>query len=720
MIYSLLLISKGGVPIYRKILRRLPLPDKSGEESLMAGILTAVMEMSKETFGQRVKALSFENLEVTLGVSDKAIIAIIADKGDPLANRISENLIDIIDKAIAELGVEEGLVISVSAEKLNTVITETIEKVAAPIVSVKKLVKEMLSALRREIDYPEELEKIEAKTYSISKKTLSSILGGMLGKGTEQLYDTINRIFSGNFIEALDILQEIMGGGFYGELSKGLFIKIGLLLNLFSPTVPAPPIEKIRKLINSINPVEERKFPLMKKERSGEEKEYLFLMKGILEAEFDSIAVPGAIFEEKILLKNITSDLEKIHSRGNETLLNIFTILAIPLLEESGISDILLEQVNGKSVFFETWASAIKIAEDIRMMEAKDWDSILSEFRNLQDKFFDTLKKDERAATFWIIPLCELLDKNLFFRNASLKNVEEFISIIFDLIHKEFMQIVIKNPEIPSNIILKIAYAIAKIAGMERFLSTEDTWNQKKDKIISALKEILKKIRFYWAGNRIPIGIYILNMPKIVRYISRILEEDAAENLLSDIIYTIIPFLNMNDKDLDNIAKEEPLLWLKVMESILETTYKLAGYLRKIEEKSFLKTITDNLEMIAIRYGQMGVEADSCYSIVLDIYARLIRLSDDDKEAQEYLLKAVTLYDDFYEKYPDKLCLEIKESMLNVYISYIDMFGPLVPRWNKPVKLCNELLSEWRDLKGSEHKIAEIWKTCRDLERKIS
>ena len=209
-------------------------------------------------------------------------------------------------------------------------------------------------------------------------------------------------------------------------------------------------------------------------------------------------------------------------------------------------------------------------------------------------------------------------------------------------------------------------------------------------------------------------------MPKIVRYISRILEEDAAENLLSDIIYTIIPFLNMNDKDLDNIAKEEPLLWLKVMESILETTYKLAGYLRKIEEKSFLKTITDNLEMIAIRYGQMGVEADSCYSIVLDIYARLIRLSDDDKEAQEYLLKAVTLYDDFYEKYPDKLCLEIKESMLNVYISYIDMFGPLVPRWNKPVKLCNELLSEWRDLKGSEHKIAEIWKTCRDLERKIS
>ncbi|MCD6490832.1 MAG: hypothetical protein J7K59_00870, partial [Candidatus Korarchaeota archaeon] len=59
-------------------------------------------------------------------------------------------------------------------------------------------------------------------------------------------------------------------------------------------------------------------------------------------------------------------------------------------------------------------------------------------------------------------------------------------------------------------------------------------------------------------------------------------------------------------------------------------------------------------------------------------------------------------------------------SMLNVYISYIDMFGPLVPRWNKPVKLCNELLSEWRDLKGSEHKIAEIWKTCRDLERKIS
>ncbi|MGQ4894547.1 MAG: hypothetical protein ACP6IQ_08000 [Candidatus Njordarchaeia archaeon] len=720
MIYSLLLISKGGVPIYRKILRRLPLPDKSGEESLMAGILTAVMEMSKETFGQRVKALSFENLEVTLGVSDKAIIAIIADKGDPLANRISENLIDIIDKAIAELGVEEGLVISVSAEKLNTVITETIEKVAAPIVSVKKLVKEMLSALRREIDYPEELEKIEAKTYSISKKTLSSILGGMLGKGTEQLYDTINRIFSGNFIEALDILQEIMGGGFYGELSKGLFIKIGLLLNLFSPTVPAPPIEKIRKLINSINPVEERKFPLMKKERSGEEKEYLFLMKGILEAEFDSIAVPGAIFEEKILLKNITSDLEKIHSRGNETLLNIFTILAIPLLEESGISDILLEQVNGKSVFFETWASAIKIAEDIRMMEAKDWDSILSEFRNLQDKFFDTLKKDERAATFWIIPLCELLDKNLFFKNASLKNVEEFISIIFDLIHKEFMQIVIKNPEIPSNIILKIAYAIAKIAGMERFLSTEDTWNQKKDKIISALKEILKKIRFYWAGNRIPIGIYILNMPKIVRYISRILEEDAAENLLSDIIYTIIPFLNMNDKDLDNIAKEEPLLWLKVMESILETTYKLAGYLRKIEEKSFLKTITDNLEMIAIRYGQMGVEADSCYSIVLDIYARLIRLSDDDKEAQEYLLKAVTLYDDFYEKYPDKLCLEIKESMLNVYISYIDMFGPLVPRWNKPVKLCNELLSEWRDLKGSEHKIAEIWKTCRDLERKIS
>ncbi|MHA1665212.1 MAG: hypothetical protein ACTSVW_05205 [Candidatus Njordarchaeales archaeon] len=720
MIYSLLLISKGGVPIYRKILRRLPLPDKSGEESLMAGILTAVMEMSKETFGQRIKALSFENLEVTLGVSDKAIIAIIADKGDPLANRISENLIDIIDKAIAELGVEEGLVISVSAEKLNTVITETIEKVAAPIVSVKKLVREMLSALRREIDYPEELEKIEAKTYSISKKTLSSILGGMLGKGTEQLYDTIDRIFSGNFIEALDILQEIMGGGFYGELSKGLFIKIGLLLNLFSPTIPAPPIEKIRKLINTINPVEERKFPLMKKERSGEEKEYLFLMKGILEAEFDSIAVPGAIFEEKILLKNITSDLEKIHSRGNETLLNIFTILAIPLLEESGISDILLEQVNGKSVFFETWASAIKIAEDIRMMEAKDWDSILSEFRNLQDKFFDTLKKDERAATFWIIPLCELLDRKLIFKNASLKNVEEFISIIFDLIHKEFMQIVIKNPEIPSNIILKMAYAIAKIAGMERFLSTEDTWNQKKDKIISALKEVLKKIRFYWAGNRIPIGIYILNMPKIVRYISRISEENAAENLLSDIIYTIIPFLNMNDKDLDNIAKEEPLLWLKVMESILETTYKLAGYLRKIEEKSFLKTITDNLEMIAIRYGQMGVEADSCYSIILDIYARLIRLSDDDKEAQEYLLKAVTLYDDFYEKYPDKLCLEIKESMLNVYISYIDMFGPLVPRWNKPVKLCNELLSEWRDLKGSEHKIAEIWKTCRDLERKVS
>ncbi|MGQ4891393.1 MAG: hypothetical protein ACP6IP_02790 [Candidatus Njordarchaeia archaeon] len=711
MIYSILLISKGGVPIYKKVLRRLPIAeDKMNEESLVASIITAVIGMSQEVFGQNVSSFHLENLEVSIGSSEKAIVAVVADRGDKEAVELGRNILASIDKMLDYPDFEDGLVLSSVSERIEKFIDSLMEEISSPINKSISLFDDFLLLLERERIY-EKIMKKETVTYKPPKSFVSAIKTRLLKKEKEILGYSLGELKNGNIPAVLDALTEGFTNTYWGNLCKLLFVKVGIVANTLKKDIPAPDIKTLYDILDSV------KLEDFKEKGKTEEYTKLLILKDNLYKQLTNIDSMEGLSNEVIYFRSVKNDFrEIIGTTDDDVEKKIIIILLAPVSSSSApLSFINRDWEDISDYFIETWF----MLDRIDLYRTIDyWEDFIGRIDDL-NRLFYKMKRWSIIAALNTIPLYfDVLTKVELVKDVNLTDLKDVLSSLMRFWKNEIIAS-LDEPLLPSHLVLYAITIGIIIQSMLIQLVSSDDERKEILEFIPVIQKWLEEIAQNYITRRLYPDVMFSVVPKLIYHLSIISRE--TEQTMKETFFLVEEFLN---EVKSRIIAEKSKITTMHLESIGFMAAAIPNYKRfvknRLDSEKILSRGVELLEYIRSRlYSIKGLGLDKLFAApIVKYYAMLVDLTREKGLADLVLLKAITLADELDDINLNRY-LVLKE-VLELYMEYIKKFGPMVPNWQKPIKECERTVDLLRKMKSPENLVAVIWKQCQDFRRLVA
>ena len=712
MIYSILLISKGGVPIYKKVLRRLPVAEeKMDEESLVASIITAVIGMSQEVFGQRISSFHLENLEVSIGSSEKAIVAVISDKGDKEAVELGRNILVKIDKILDFPDFEDGLILSSVTDRIEEFINSLMEEISSPLTKASSLLEDFLLLMEREKFY-EPKTKVEYTVYNPPKNVLNVLKARLLKKEKEIIEEVFNQLKNADLKTIFDQLTEAFNNSYWGNLAKLLFVKLGLMAKTLRKNVPAPEKSTLLSILSNVKTDE------FKNKGKTEEYEKLLLLKDYLYKQInnldaiDGLSMEGHYFqaiknEAREILSKTHDDLErKIIILLLTPLSNTPSILSIIDRDWSEISDYFVEiwfMLDRIDIFksIDYWEDLFNRISDLNRLyyKMKRWSSLAA--LNTLPMFFDVLLKVRTVKGIDLMYLKEILDSlNKFWLNEVVPNLD--------------------NPLVPTHLVI---YGITIGTLINSYLLTLES-SENVEKRMNMFKEIvlewLEKINKEFIVRRMYPDVIFTVAPQLIYSFSII--NNYMEKPVESIFHIFEDYVPEVKKRIS--TEERTKLGSIHVESLGYILASLPNYLRfsnnRIDAERLLTRGAELIEYIKTRLEAFKTmdKAKLFVGPIINYYTNIVRFTREKSLADLVLLRAITMTEDLEDDDYNRYIVSLE--MLELYYQYLLKFGPMVPNWQKPIKECEKSMNILRQLKGPDEITAIVWKKCHDFKKIVS
>ena len=708
MIYSILLISKGGVPIYKKVLRRLPIPsEKFDEESLVASIITAVIGMSQEVFGQKISSFSLENLEVSIGASEKAIVAVISDKGDEEAVKMGKAILSKIDTLLDFPDFEDGLVLSTATDRVEEFINSIVKEIGSPITKSMSIIEDFLLVCERDGIY-KRLNKMKVDYFNPTGSVIGSLRARIGGKEKELVEQAVKSAISLNFEDSLNKLANAFSNSYWGNMAKLLFVKLGLIMYTVTDITKVPTIDYLNNVIGDI------KIEQLKEKGDLEGYSKLSLLRDYLYRQLSSMRDEGGFQTEVAYFQANKSRFREILLKSESELeRKLITLFITPL--NSSLATLKLLNKSWRelsSYFLESWFSIDKF---MSRRTITIWDELYGVLSDLT-RYFYAMKRWNIHAASLIIPLfIQVLAETRNISEVDITYLKDQISRLLEVWDQEIYD-KLTDGVVQLSSLFEAAAMGALLIGILDWITVE----KEKTGIRSLFSEKILKlvergVRCY-ASKRVYPETVLTYLPIVIYNVSTVCKKNP------DCLAHVTELIELFNEEIKNkVAKGEEFTVAEtkslgfVMASIKNYTEVIKSIM---DREKLLSAGSETLEYIRTRLKALKMERDAEIFVapVIEFYSSLISQTKEKSLADLVLLRSISMAEEINGVSLNNYL--VNKSVLEVFRRYLQKFGPMVPRWQKPLKVCDHTVEILRKLKAPESLVAEIWSNCSDI-RKI-
>ncbi len=712
MIYSILLISKGGVPIYKKVLRRLPVAEeKMDEESLVASIITAVIGMSQEVFGQRISSFHLENLEVSIGSSEKAIVAVISDKGDKEAVELGRNILVKIDKILDFPDFEDGLILSSVSDRIEEFINSLMEEISSPLTKSSTLLEDFLLLMERE-QYYEPINKGEIAVYNPPKNIFGVLKAKILKKEKEIIEAVIEQLKNPDLKTIFDTLTEAFNNSYWGNLAKLLFVKLGLIANTLRHDIPAPSLDTLLSILSDVKTED------FKTKGKTDQFEKLLILKDYLYKQLDNLNTLDGLSMETHYFQAIKNEARTILSKTEDELeRKIIILLLTPISTSPAILSIIDKEWNEISDYFvEIWF----MLDRIDLFKNIDyWEDLFNRINDLNRLYYKMKRWSSLAAISTLPMFFDVILKIRTVKDIDLGYLKEILSNLNDFWLNEVLP-TLENPMIPTHLIVFGVTIGSLINAYLLTLESEEKIQERLEIIKTTLVEWLKKINHDYLGRRMYPDVMFTVAPQLIysfAIINSFMDEPIRE--IFHIFEDYIPEIKKRIS-----TEERTKLGSIHIESLGFVLSSLPHFLKfvknRIDSERILTRGAELVEYIKTRLDTFKSLDKSKVFIgpIINYYTSIVKITREKSLADLVLLRAITMSEDIKDRDYNRFI--VARMLLDLYYQYIIKFGPIVPNWQKPIKECEKSMQLLRELKSPEEIIANVWKRCHDFKKLVA
>ncbi|MCD6485637.1 MAG: hypothetical protein J7L47_11060 [Candidatus Odinarchaeota archaeon] len=250
MIVGYLVLTETGIPLFSR--EFVPYLSKK-MQSFTAPIISALTQFSTGIVGQEIKHIEMESFHIYLRSYDRIIVAVFSDIEDSTVNEFAESLGQLVFSKLQDIKNLEA--VQFNSDLMNEImsdIEELLKQRAPAITYVEKLALEVSSA----VDHLEGSVSLPIKSLKPKRFKMSLIDSIRRIFGSTSIETILNLYYDGMFEDVVKEAPKLYSSKDVdvetSDFAKALYVKAGLMLNSYDPAYPAPSLEELYTITESI------------------------------------------------------------------------------------------------------------------------------------------------------------------------------------------------------------------------------------------------------------------------------------------------------------------------------------------------------------------------------------------------------------------------------------------------------------------------------------
>lgn len=568
MIIGYVVLETGGTPVLSEEFIRLLTEDK---KTLFSGVLSAINNIFSEVFSSKLTHVALEKLQLYFGFGDRFVVILLSDVKDDRLISIANDIAGYLDSLEAdymELQVNKDL-----ADQVKGKIREIIFKHPPPIKSLEELAKAINVALSGKKGARLGITKVIPKIHkpSILARIRRAFAGGV------NLSKLVDLFYSGRLLDVVEEAPMLFDDPNYGELAKMLYVKAGLILNSFDPSIKAPSLDEIKTVIESI---------------SDE------FSKNFLSAELESFLVLGAYNDRRKYFVSKQLELFNILSSKDERSV-VYSIIITPLPYKPLL--LFLEKFyKGRSDFLYALTFEMRMLLDILMGGVpENLTKALSIVGEAKRLFEEALKKRSPSLASYYHVMQFALVWSLFEKSLKYEDGVGLIKHFWEIFTKYWDSVLRKFPhQTNRHKAVNIFFAYNIIMRLLIEIGDEDITGKNLRKYKNELKEIIRWFIGLGETHRIMLDMYYVSLAGVISILSRIA-------LNTNTFYEELPqiILDLSRSEMEKFWELNEYHYAHYYADILESIGNLAMFVdMPYIRQNILLSVAYGLERLALLF----------------------------------------------------------------------------------------------------------------------